>query len=160
MAFYDFADSGISRMKSDIQESKIANACSQVLIPDTPCPMMRDGLLPSSLKLLHLVVEEEVDQDGVDVRFRMLPPDFPLDQLYTPYTTSCLMSAYYSLSLQSMKLTTQLHLPFSSTFEILSVLYRSCHRGTAVQRTQRYEDLGYSIVGENGDLVDVVKFAI
>lgn len=135
-------------------------ACSQGLVPDTPCSMMRHRLLPSSLKLFHLVVEEEVNQDGVDMCFRMLSPDLSLYQFYTPYTTSYAGLATHSLSLQTSSLTTQLHLPFPTAFETLPVLYRSCHGWATVQRTQRNENLWYSIVGEDGDFVDVVEFTI
>lgn len=48
--------------------------------------MMTDGLRPCSLKLLHRIVQEEINQNGVYFCVGMLLQDFPPQQLDTPDT--------------------------------------------------------------------------
>jgi hypothetical protein len=45
-------------------------------------------LLSSYFTLLHCIVEKKVDQNSIDSGTRMIPDDFPSDQLYAPDATS------------------------------------------------------------------------
>lgn len=58
------------------------------LVPDAPCPVVRDGFLTSGLQLLHEVVQEKVDQDGVDLDLRMGPFDISPNELHAPDAAS------------------------------------------------------------------------
>lgn len=59
--------------------------------------MMREWFLTSGFKLFHLVVEEEVNQDGVDVSIRVQSLYFPTNQLNTPNAASCFKLAQGTL---------------------------------------------------------------
>ena len=53
--------------------------------------MVRNHVLVSCRighELFHAVVEEKVDEDGIDFRFGVLPIDFPPDELNGPNAAS------------------------------------------------------------------------
>ena len=54
------------------------------LVPDTPRPVVRHGLLPLGFQLLHRIIQKEVDQDGVHFGFRVLPPNLSPDEFHAP----------------------------------------------------------------------------
>ena len=54
------------------------------LVPDAPRPVMGQRLLALRLQLLHGVVQEEVDEDRVDLRLRVLALDLAPDLLDAP----------------------------------------------------------------------------
>lgn len=112
-------------------------------IPNTPRPVMRQNLFPLFLELFHRIIQIKVNQDGVDVRLRMLSFDVPSDQLDRPDAAS-----------------PQLHLPLRSAWEDLLVFDRGCNRWAAVQSTKSDEDLWNTIVGKHSDLVNVIEVAI
>lgn len=55
--------------------------------------MVRKRLLSFLFHFFHGVVQEKVDQNGIDVGFRVFPLDLPPDQLYTPDATCCRLLA-------------------------------------------------------------------
>lgn len=50
--------------------------------------MMRNGLLALCFQFFHQIVQEEVNQNGVNLDIWMISLDLPPDQLHAPYTTS------------------------------------------------------------------------
>lgn len=58
------------------------------LVPDTSCAVMRYLLLAGFFELFHGVVEEEIDQNSIDLSFRVALGDLPSDLLDTPYATA------------------------------------------------------------------------
>ena len=54
------------------------------LVPDAPRPVMGQRLLALRLQLLHGVVQEEVNEDRVDLRLRVLALDLAPDLLDAP----------------------------------------------------------------------------
>jgi hypothetical protein len=63
---------------------------------------MREWFLACCFELFHLVVEEEVDQDGIDVGVGVQSFYFPAYQLDTPDTTSCFKLATEHIILRVM----------------------------------------------------------
>lgn len=59
-----------------------------LLIPDTPCSVMRNLFQPLRFHLLHRVVQDEVDQDGIDYHARVPPEDLASDELDAPDAAS------------------------------------------------------------------------
>lgn len=59
---------------------------TESLIPDASCPVVRNCLLPLRLQVLHQIVQEEVNQNGIDFHLGMAAFDLSLDQLHTPNT--------------------------------------------------------------------------
>ena len=56
----------------------------KALVPDTPSPMVWnevDRLIAASLQLGDGVVQEEIDQDGIDLRVWLELGDLPPDEL-------------------------------------------------------------------------------
>lgn len=53
-------------------------------VPYTSRPVVRSTLLPCCFNLLDGVVEEKVDQDGVDFGLGVLSFDLPADELDAP----------------------------------------------------------------------------
>jgi hypothetical protein len=53
-------------------------------IPDTSGPVMRQTFQLIPLLLLHGIIQEKVDQDGIDRRMEMHANDLPSDQLDAP----------------------------------------------------------------------------
>ena len=51
--------------------------------------MVRNALLSSSLQGFYGIIEEEVDQDGINLGLGMLAHNLPPDQLYTPDAATC-----------------------------------------------------------------------
>ena len=51
--------------------------------------MMRHGFFTTGFPLFHAIVQEEVDQDRVDLRFGMLTKDFTPDKLNAPDAAAC-----------------------------------------------------------------------
>ena len=61
-----------------------------VLVPNTPRSMMRkDTFHPSLFTLLHGIIQEEVDQDGIHFSLWVVPRDLPPYEFYTPDATTC-----------------------------------------------------------------------
>ena len=56
--------------------------------------MVRDALLTSRLYFLDCVIQEEVDQDGVDFGFWVVSLNLPPNQLDAPNAAGC--SHHYS----------------------------------------------------------------
>jgi len=61
-----------------------------MLVPYTPRPVVGHRLFAVRLELLHHVVQEEIDENGVDVCLGMLPLDFTPKSLDAPYTRRCI----------------------------------------------------------------------
>lgn len=51
--------------------------------------MVGKGFLASGFHLFHLVIKEEINENGVDVGVWMSSHDFPPNELYTPYAACC-----------------------------------------------------------------------
>jgi hypothetical protein len=60
----------------------------KMLVPYTPCPVMRQGLIASFLFLFRQVVQEKVEEDSVDFCVGLYSEDLPAEQLDRPYTAS------------------------------------------------------------------------
>ena len=75
------------------------------LIPDTTSSVMRDLLLTSELPLFHGIVQEEINQYGVDFSIRMVFQNLSSNQFNTPYT-----AAYQPVSSLVVTLTRKTHL--------------------------------------------------
>lgn len=58
-----------------------------ILVPNTPSSMMRKGIFTKCFQLLHLVVQEEVYQDSVDMPLGVESLDLPPNQLNAPDAT-------------------------------------------------------------------------
>ena len=54
------------------------------LVPNAPRPVVRQRLLALCLQFLHGVVQEEVEQDRVHLRLRVLALDLAADLLDAP----------------------------------------------------------------------------
>ena len=82
-AFGDIAISSISSSSHPKNHVRVL-----LLVPDTPCPMMRNSTLTLRLQLLHRIVQEEINQDGIDFRSRMQTHDLAPDELDAPDTAA------------------------------------------------------------------------
>lgn len=58
--------------------------CVGRLIPDTSCPVMRDGRLTSLFLFLGQIVQEEVDQDGINFGTWIVPCNLSADHFHGP----------------------------------------------------------------------------
>lgn len=54
---------------------------------------MRDNLFASVFHFLYRVVQEEIQEDGIDVSFGVLFHNLPAEQFHAPDTAGCKMSA-------------------------------------------------------------------
>src|SRR5687767_10139640 len=63
------------------------------LVPYAACPVVRHRLFACRLQLFHGIIEEKVNQDGVDFCVRVLSLDLPAHKLYAPDATSYRPSA-------------------------------------------------------------------
>lgn len=70
--------------------------------------------LPIGLSFLHCIVQEEVNEDGVDVCFRVPAEDLPFDELNAPDTTTYFLSAAVLVG-RMEGLTSKLQLPRMAT---------------------------------------------
>lgn len=58
------------------------------LIPDAPGAMVGNAFMAFRLRFLHRIVEEEIDQDSIEVRVRVLTPNLPPEKLDAPDAAS------------------------------------------------------------------------
>lgn len=70
---------------SNCVRKKITRAFS---VPDTPRPVMRNRVRPLRFQLLHAIVQEEVDQDGIHRRARVPPQYLASDELHAPHAAA------------------------------------------------------------------------
>lgn len=68
------------------------------LVPYTPRPVVGHRLLALRLELLHRVIQEEVDENGVDMRLGVLPLDLTPKGFDTPYTRRCIYTLCQQLA--------------------------------------------------------------
>lgn len=61
----------------------------EFLIPDASRAMVWQGLFSFGFQFLDFVVEEEVDEDGVDVGAGMVLADFSADEFDAPNAAGC-----------------------------------------------------------------------
>ena len=94
------------------------------------------------LQFLHSIVEEEINQDSIEVRLRVLTPNLPPQKLDAPDAASA-----------------QLDLPRVAALDDLLPADVRLQRGTVLQAAERVEHLRDPVVGEHGDPVDVVEAA-
>ena len=112
-------------------------------IPNAPGAMVGYTVMTFRLHLLDGIVEEEIDQDGVEVRRRVLAHNFPPQQLDAPNTAP-----------------TQLNLPWMAAVNGLLLPDVRLQRWTVLEAAERVEHLRDAIVCEHGNLVDVVEGAV
>ena len=91
----------------------------------------------------------------------MLSHNLPPHQLDAPYTAGCnVLGCALSAAGSQEQLTSQLHFPILPALEQLLRFDSGGHRWTRVQCPQRNQYLRHAVVGEHGDLVDVVELAV
>ena len=112
------------------------------LIPDASCAMVGNAVEALCLHFLHRIVEEEINQDSIELRLRVLTPNLPPQQLDAPDAAP-----------------PQLDLPRVPALNHLFLADVGLQRRTVLQAAERVEDLRDAVVGEHGDLVDVVEGA-
>ena len=124
--------------------------------------MVRNALLSSSLQGFYGIIEEEVDQDGINLGLGMLAHNLPPDQLYTPDTATCNtpFQSAVTHSLLVHELTSQLHLPVLTRRQVPLLPHGDVQRRAVRQTAQAVEHLRHAVVGEHGDLVDVPEGAV
>lgn len=66
--------------------------------------MMGYLILPSPFPLLHRVIQKEIDQNSINLHFRVIPQNLSPDQLHAPDTTTYTSSslAKHSILLPSL----------------------------------------------------------
>ena len=94
------------------------------------------------LHFLHSIIKEEINQDSINLRLRMLTANLPPQQLDAPH------AAPAQLDLPRM--------PARNHFLLADVRFQ---RRAVLEAAERVEDLGDAVVGEHGYLVDVVEVA-
>lgn len=137
-------------------------------VPYAPGPMMRDGFLSFGFHLLHKVVQEEVDQDGVDLDLGVVPFDLSPDQFDTPDAAGCIRvvllarqgAVTWARNKDQKRLTSQLQLPLAPTRDRRLLLDGRAQRGAVRDAAQGGQDLGDPVVGKHGDLVNVPEGAV
>lgn len=121
--------------------------------------MVRNRLLTLGLHFLHEVVQEEVDQDGIDLDVWMVPFDLSSDQLNAPDTAGCIVLFVRRSCVQRdrnrQELTSQLHFPLAPTPNNGLFLNRRAQRRTVRDAAQGTQDLRDPVVGKHGDFVNV-----
>lgn len=104
--------------------------------------MMGNAVTALRLHFLHGIIEEEIDEDGIEVRPRVLPLNLPPQQLHAPDAAP-----------------PQLDLPRVAAVDGLPPPDVGLQRRAVLQAAERVEHLRDPVVGEHGDLVDVVEVA-
>ena len=94
------------------------------------------------LYFLHRIVEEEINQDSIELRLRVLPPNLPPQKLDAPDAAAA-----------------QLDLPRVPALNHFFLPDVGLQRRTVQEAAERVEDLRDPVVGEHGDLIDVVEGA-
>lgn len=61
---------------------------STVLIPDAPSTVMRDGDGTLRFLFLHGVIQEEIDQDSIHMRLRIITNNLTPDEFHAPDTAT------------------------------------------------------------------------
>ena len=106
----------------------------QMLIPNAPSPMMWQHLLASSLLLLCRVIQEEIYQDRIHLRLRMLPQYLLLNKLNAPNTAAyTILLAITSTTYIGSPLTSNLDLPRVPTLNQPFTPHRHFQRRTIPQ---------------------------
>ena len=111
-------------------------------IPDASGAMMGNAVTALRLHFLHGIVEEEIDEDSIEVRPRVLALNLPPQQLDAPDAAPA-----------------QLDLPRVTAVDALPLPDVRLQRRTVLEAAERVEHLRDPVVGEHGDLVDVVEVA-
>ena len=94
------------------------------------------------LHFLHSIVEEEINQDSIEVRLRVLTPNLPPQKLDAPDAAAA-----------------QLDFPPMPALDDLPLPDVGFQRRTVLEAAERVEYLRDAVVGEHCDLIDVVEVA-
>ena len=111
-------------------------------IPDASSAMVRNAFISVRFHALHGIVEEEIDQDGIEGRLRVLAPDFAPQKFDAPDTAP-----------------PQLDLPPMTAPDGFPVPDVGLEGRAVLEAAEGVEHLGDPIVGEHCDLIDVVEEA-
>lgn len=103
---------------------------------------MGNAVTTLRLHFLHGIIEEEIDEDSIELRPRVLPLNLPPQQLHAPDAAP-----------------PQLDLPRVTAVDGLPLPDVRLQRRTVLEAAERVEHLRDPVVGEHGDLVDVVEAA-
>ena len=104
---------------------------------------MRDRDDTLRFLFLHGVIQEEIDQDSIHMRLRMMTNNLTPDKFHAPDTA-----------------TAQLDFPGVTATNRLETSDMMLQWWAILQAAQRVEHLWYPIVSEHRNFVDVVEFAI
>ena len=86
-SFYVF---GVHARESerDSQCRGTSHGVSHLLVPYASCPVMRNGLFAVLLPFFGQIVQEEIDQNGVDFRIRLKLQYLSAEEFNSPYTAA------------------------------------------------------------------------
>lgn len=85
------------------------------LVPNASRPMVWYGLFSLRLQLLHRIIQEKIDQNGIDLRIRMLAFDLAPDEFHHPNATGCIILVFEN-EREKLILTPKLYLVVAPTF--------------------------------------------
>ena len=103
---------------------------------------MGNALLSFPFHFLHSIVQKEVNKDRIEPRLRMLPLNLPPQKLNAPDAAA-----------------SQLDLPRVTAVNRLLPPDVGFQRRAVLEAAEGMEHLGDSVVGEHGDMIDVVEGA-
>ena len=111
-------------------------------IPDASSAMMGDAVLAFRLDFFHRIIEEEINENSIELRLRMLTFNLPPQLLNAPDAAS-----------------SQLDLPRVSPINDFLLPDVRLQRRTVLEAAEGVEYLGDPIICKHGDLIDVVEVA-
>lgn len=111
-------------------------------IPDASRAMMGDAVTALRLHFLHRIVEEEINENSIKVRPGVQPLNLPPQELHAPDAAP-----------------PQLDLPRVTALDAPPLPDVRLQRRAVLQAAERVEHLRDAVVGEHGDVVDVVEAA-
>ena len=103
---------------------------------------MGNGLLAFPFYFLHRIIQKEINQDGIKPRLRMLPPNLPPQKLHAPDAAA-----------------SQLDLPRVTALNRLLPPDVRLQQRAVLEAAERVEHLRDPVVGEYGDVINVVEAA-
>ena len=112
-------------------------------VPDTSGAMVRNAFVAfGHLHLLHSIVEEEIDQNSIEVRLRVLTPNLAPQKLDAPDAAS-----------------PQLDLPRMTALNCFHSPNVRLQWWAVLETAEGMEHLRDPVVREHGDLIDVMEAA-